>query len=157
MVLNYILVGCPRNLLHLFYGIHEFVKLLNSKYYNVLYVRIFINFKVSEFEILSLRFILEVYLKIKQSTFHVLSCVWNQWENRFADTFGCLVLKLKMSLQSIYLMLKFPYLRTVLTLSLYSCSHAFALMARIQQTAWLINVMRWSETAAVRRRTCAPA
>ena len=42
-------------------------------------------------------------------------------------------------------------------LSRYSFSHACVLRARIPETASVTDEMRWSDTAAVRRRSCAVA
>ena len=49
------------------------------------------------------------------------------------------------------------YLRVFFIFSRYSFSHACVLMARIPETTWFIKEMRRSETAAVRRRSAAPA
>ena len=49
------------------------------------------------------------------------------------------------------------YLRVVFISSRYLFSHACVLMARIPPTASLMVEMRWSDTSAVRRRSCALA
>ena len=49
------------------------------------------------------------------------------------------------------------YLRVVFISSRYFFPHACVLMARIPPTASLMVEMRWSDTSAVRRRSCALA
>ena len=49
------------------------------------------------------------------------------------------------------------YLRVIFISSRYLFSQACVLMARIPPTASLMVEMRWSDTSAVRRRSCALA